>query len=1046
MGRTKRKGQFARTMKRDFKDQRSPDWKHEKRVRKEDGSWGLTHNYSNEDFEEYYKAQSLMPEGEWDEFLTTLKTVLPTTFRINSNTKFAADLRHKLENDLFSHFHSEPIEVDGEMVDPPKALPWYPNRLAWQFSFSRQQLRKTPELTAIHEFVKRENECGSITRQEAVSMVPPLFLDVKPEHMVLDMCAAPGSKTFQILEMLHTGCDAPPGLVVANDADMQRCNLLTHQTKRHCSPCLIVTNHEGQFFPHVTLPGQADKTMFDRILCDVPCSGDGTLRKAPDIWKKWSVGNGIALHPLQVRITLQAARLLHVGGRMVYSTCTFNPIENEAVVAEVLRRTKGSLQLVDVRDRLPELRRGPGLLTWKVKDKLSWYETFADVGKTSKVNETMFPAADLAELNIQRCMRFLPHHQDTGGFFVCVLEKVAPTNNVDSLPTKKERQAIKFAERKDAMATGDDVSTAVGGESGKAALPADGAEAGKEEAPSAGVAEPGPAATSAPPASVDNPTIAAAAAADATNINGKEPTTGEEVPGDAEAARLLAESSVRAMGLGAVAHNTSVDSDAEGGAMCGASGGTGSTAQAPHRPLPTIPGRRFVHHNQSVGTAPITQSLNQPALSVGQSASADTVQAPGSYSVADDVMSNPPPALGAESKLQDSGGGSTRPGSGANLQRDGSVNVGWRGQRAEGGEVVTSVLGGGGAANSAAPGADTKPPTAPKPPQWGARGGGSRNREGGKFKGMDPILPVHDDDLLDSVYDFYGLPGSFPLRTQLITRSNDAGRPKRIYFVSSSIRNLLAADKHEKLKIQATGVKVLERQDPKEATVRCFYRLTQEGLPCIVSQVTKQLVRPSLDMFMRLLEERSFPLPAEYRAPEGADAKKAEAGEERAKPPPAAAATGVNGAVQEEVKQAGEEGAELLLTVAAMEVDGEAKEEDGVEAKQEGEAGEEDGKEEKEAAVKQAPLDDKDMLEQLKDVRMGGCVAMIKDSDAELLGLGDSGAESLAISCYRGMSSINILVSKQEAAQLAEKITAARQAKAEAAEGAATFTPEAGTA
>lgn len=55
---------------------------------------------------------------------------------------------------------------------------------------------------------------------------------------------------------------------------------------------------------------------------------------------RWSPMNGITLHPLQVRITLQAARLLHVGGLMVYSTCSFNPIENEAVVAEVLRRSK----------------------------------------------------------------------------------------------------------------------------------------------------------------------------------------------------------------------------------------------------------------------------------------------------------------------------------------------------------------------------------------------------------------------------------------------------------------------------------------------------------------------------------------------------------------------------------------------------------------------------------------------------------------------------------------------------------------------------------
>ena len=70
---------------------------------------------------------------------------------------------------------------------------------------------------------------------------------------VLDMCAAPGSKTQQLLEALHAGgCDSmPTGFVVANDADFKRCNLLTHQTKRVCSPCLMVTNHSGEQFPEV---------------------------------------------------------------------------------------------------------------------------------------------------------------------------------------------------------------------------------------------------------------------------------------------------------------------------------------------------------------------------------------------------------------------------------------------------------------------------------------------------------------------------------------------------------------------------------------------------------------------------------------------------------------------------------------------------------------------------------------------------------------------------------------------------------------------------
>jgi 16S rRNA C967 or C1407 C5-methylase (RsmB/RsmF family) len=75
-------------------------------------------------------------------------------------------------------------QLDDEVVDPPRPLPWYPNKLAWHMNFSRGQLRKLSWLEEIHEFMKAANDAGSITRQEAVSMVPPLFMDVQPNHKV----------------------------------------------------------------------------------------------------------------------------------------------------------------------------------------------------------------------------------------------------------------------------------------------------------------------------------------------------------------------------------------------------------------------------------------------------------------------------------------------------------------------------------------------------------------------------------------------------------------------------------------------------------------------------------------------------------------------------------------------------------------------------------------------------------------------------------------------------------------------------------------------
>ena len=87
---------------------------------------------------------------------------------------------------------------------------------------------------------------------------------------------------------------------MANDADYKRANIMIRQVKRVNSPCLIVTNHEAQLFPGIAVKhpdGVTKPISFDRILCDVPCSGDGTLRKNMAIWKDWNPNQGNALHP-----------------------------------------------------------------------------------------------------------------------------------------------------------------------------------------------------------------------------------------------------------------------------------------------------------------------------------------------------------------------------------------------------------------------------------------------------------------------------------------------------------------------------------------------------------------------------------------------------------------------------------------------------------------------------------------------------------------------------------------------------------------------------
>ena len=349
-------------------------------------------------------------------------------------------------------------------------------------------IRRFPPFASFQKFLVSENSVGNISRQEIVSMIPPLLMDIQPGMTVLDMCAAPGSKAMQLLEMMHRGEEArlrkvnreirkeqgrgaslegeileedlnvkeaagddwsddgrATGLLIANDADYRRAHMLTHQMKRLNSPNIIVTNHDATLFPSIKLPSdpvanggttKGKYLKFDRILADVPCSGDGTCRKNVNVWKDWSPGNALGLFSTQVRILVRSLQMLKVGGRVVYSTCSMNPVENEAVVASAIEHCGGfsKVGIVDCGSDLPDLKRKHGLESWKVMDKQgriweSWQEIEEEIARTGedglgRLTKGMFPpVGDIEKPALERCMRIYPHLQDTGGFFITVLEK-----------------------------------------------------------------------------------------------------------------------------------------------------------------------------------------------------------------------------------------------------------------------------------------------------------------------------------------------------------------------------------------------------------------------------------------------------------------------------------------------------------------------------------------------------------------------------------------------------------------------------------------------
>ena len=138
--------------------------------------------------------------------------------------------------------------------------------------------------------------------------------------------------------MHQSGKKLNQGFVVANDTDMKRASMLTHQAKRLNSPSLLIVNNDARFLPNLRVDSNQNNLKFDRILCDVPCSGDGTFRKNTGLWTSFHAHMGHANHELQLEILERGFKMLKKGGRIVYSTCSFNPIENEAVVAAALAR------------------------------------------------------------------------------------------------------------------------------------------------------------------------------------------------------------------------------------------------------------------------------------------------------------------------------------------------------------------------------------------------------------------------------------------------------------------------------------------------------------------------------------------------------------------------------------------------------------------------------------------------------------------------------------------------------------------------------------
>lgn len=169
------------------------------------------------------------------------------------------------------------------------------------------------------------HEAGVYYLQEASAMAPVALLDPQPGERVCDLCAAPGGKTTQI-----AGRMMGRGFLLCNEINPKRAKILSRNIERMAVSNALVTNE------HPATLAQRFAGFFDRVLVDAPCSGEGMFRKEEAAVTDWSQETVEMCARRQAEILSSAAALVRPGGRLVYSTCTFSPEEDERAVARFL--------------------------------------------------------------------------------------------------------------------------------------------------------------------------------------------------------------------------------------------------------------------------------------------------------------------------------------------------------------------------------------------------------------------------------------------------------------------------------------------------------------------------------------------------------------------------------------------------------------------------------------------------------------------------------------------------------------------------------------
>ena len=385
-------------------------------------------------FISYYKTLLGFDDSEFSSFLETSVKELPIIFRINKIYTYSESLEEEISEFLLlnkDHFYNR--------VSRPR-LNFLDN------IYQINTLDKSNKIdSTLKQILYTENDYG-ILRQELVSMLPVNLIDIEESDIILDMCAAPGNKTIQILEIMSEKARAkntlPSGVIIANELNDKRAGNMAHFFKAHFPINIVVTNNNAENLPII----EDENYRPNIVICDVPCSGDGTLRKNKMVRKKWKIEFGLENHFIQIKILDNAIRQCKNDGYIVYSTCAINPLENEAVVCYILEKYKDEIELINCSKKLRnmKIKFREGLIKWKVcvdideDNNYVWKEKFSDVknNRNGLIKESMFheiysyknnhPTALFKftdPLNLRNCIRIYSHDNNSDCFFIAVIHK-----------------------------------------------------------------------------------------------------------------------------------------------------------------------------------------------------------------------------------------------------------------------------------------------------------------------------------------------------------------------------------------------------------------------------------------------------------------------------------------------------------------------------------------------------------------------------------------------------------------------------------------------